>query len=57
MESNLTMGEMIARYFLMMAIVIFAGFSGIWWLAVLALPTLLSAISGFCPIKYLLQKK
>lgn len=56
MDSNLSMSEIITRYFLMMAFVMVAGFSGMWWIAILALPTFLSAISGFCPIKYFLQK-
>lgn len=32
------------RLYLMMAVVIIAGFSGFWWLALLALPIFLSAL-------------
>lgn len=56
MESNLTMSEIISRYFLMMAFVMIGGFTGMWWIAALALPTFLSAITGFCFIKYLLKR-
>ena len=34
----------IMRFYLMMAVVIFAGFTGVWWLAVLALPIFLSSM-------------
>jgi hypothetical protein len=56
MESNLSIGEMVARYFLMMGFVFIAGFSGYWIIGVLALPTFLSAISGFCPMKKMFSK-
>ncbi len=42
----LTMGAVIARFYLMMLVVIAAGFTGQWWLAVLALPILLSIMLG-----------
>ncbi len=38
--------ECILRYYLMMAVVIIAGFSGLYLLALLALPIFLSAILG-----------
>ena len=34
----------IKRFYLMMAVVVIAGFTGVWWLAVLALPIFLSAM-------------
>ena len=34
----------IMRFYLMMAVVIVAGFTGFWWLAVLALPIFLSSM-------------
>ncbi len=34
------------RLILMMAVVIIAGFSGIWWLAFLAFPIFMSAMLG-----------
>jgi hypothetical protein len=55
MESNLSIIEIIVRYYLMIMVVVIAGFSGYWLLGLLALPVFLSAITGFCPVKYLLQ--
>ena len=43
---NLTLGTMLLRYYLMMAVVIAAGFLGNWWIALLALPIFLSTILG-----------
>ncbi len=34
----------IKRFYLMMAVVLVAGFTGVWWLAVLALPIFLSSM-------------
>ncbi|MEZ4934094.1 MAG: hypothetical protein R2788_18465 [Saprospiraceae bacterium] len=34
----------IIRFYLMMAVVLIAGFTGIWWLAILALPIFLSSM-------------
>ena len=44
---NLSLGSMILRYYLMMVIVLIAGFTGLWWLAVLAFPVFISTILGF----------
>ena len=44
--TNLSLGSLIMRYYLVMGIVIAAGFSGVWWLAILALPLLVSTILG-----------
>ncbi len=41
-----SIGTIVTRFFLLMAIVIIAGFSGQWWLSVFALPILLSAMTG-----------
>ena len=41
-----SIGTIVTRFFLLMAIVIIAGFVGQWWLAILALPILLSAMTG-----------
>lgn len=43
---NLTIGTVIIRFYLMMLIVIVAGFIGQWWLATLALPVFLSIMFG-----------
>ena len=41
-----SIGTIVIRFFLLMAIVIVAGFSGQWWLSIFALPILLSAMAG-----------
>jgi polyferredoxin len=43
---NLSIGTVVARFYLMMAVVIIAGFIGQWWLTVLALPIFLSIMLG-----------
>ncbi len=52
---NVSISEAVVRYFLMMAVIVVAGFAGTWWLALLALPLFLTAITGFCPIKRIFQ--
>jgi hypothetical protein len=41
-----TIETIVIRFFLLMAIVIAAGFTGQWWFSVFALPILLSAMAG-----------
>ncbi|MDX1407206.1 MAG: hypothetical protein R3330_03705, partial [Saprospiraceae bacterium] len=41
---DLSFSTIILRYYLMMLIVIVAGFSGQWWLATLSLPVFLSCL-------------
>lgn len=43
---ELSLGAMLMRYYLMMMIVVAAGFTGHWWLSALALPVFLSTIMG-----------
>jgi hypothetical protein len=43
---GLGLGTMLLRYYLMMLVVVAAGFTGQWWLAVLALPIFLSTVLG-----------
>ena len=43
---NLSFENVLNRYYLMMAIVIVAGFTGMWALGLLALPVFLSTIMG-----------
>ncbi len=43
---RLNFADLMLRYYLMMAAVIFAGFSGMWWLALLALPIFLTCLLG-----------
>ncbi|MCB0522053.1 MAG: hypothetical protein H6577_14455 [Lewinellaceae bacterium] len=43
---GLSLDTLLLRYFLMMAIIIVAGFVGQWWLAILAFPIFMSTIMG-----------
>ncbi len=43
---ELTLPSMVLRFYLMMAVVITAGFTGVWAIALLALPIFLSAMVG-----------
>lgn len=43
---ELSIAGLIARFYLLMAVVIAAGFSGYWALALLALPIFLSCMTG-----------
>lgn len=43
---NLSLTTLMIRFYLMMAIIIIAGFSGIWLLSVLALPVFFSGLMG-----------
>lgn len=43
---SLSVTGMVWRLYLMMALVIIAGFTGLWFLALLALPVFLSALIG-----------
>ncbi|MEL6668639.1 MAG: hypothetical protein AAFP08_06690 [Bacteroidota bacterium] len=50
---NISLTTVLLRFYLMMAIVLIAGFSGMWWLAIFALPVFLSIMIGvqFKPAK------
>ncbi len=54
---DLSVGAVIARFYLMMLIVIAAGFIGQWWLAFFALPVFLSIMFGLKLGNYKEQKK
>lgn len=43
---ELSVSTLILRFYVMMAIVIGAGFSGLWWLSILALPVFYTALMG-----------
>jgi len=43
---NLSIGTLVLRFYLMMLIIIVAGFIGQWWLSILALPVFLSCMLG-----------
>jgi len=46
-QFNINIGTMILRFYLMMLVVIIAGFLDQWWLAILAFPIFLSSMLGF----------
>lgn len=54
-EPNLTIGECVVSYFLMMAVIITAGFIGQWWIAGFGLLLFLRGITGFCAVKAMLS--
>jgi hypothetical protein len=54
---QLQVSTLILRFYLVMAIVIGAGFIGQWWLAILALPVFYSALMGIKFSKAIPQKK
>ncbi len=54
-EFNLSVSEIIVSYLLMMAVIVGAGFSGYWIVALLALPLFLRGLTGWCPIKTILK--
>ena len=43
---KLNLVGLMIRFYLMMAVVIVAGFVGNWWISLLALPIFLSALGG-----------
>lgn len=43
---DLSLSTLMLRFYLMMAVVIIAGFSGLWFLSILALPIFFSALMG-----------
>lgn len=43
---KLNLVSLMIRFYLMMAVVIIAGFVGNWWISLLALPIFLSALAG-----------
>jgi len=54
-EFNLPVDEIIYNYLIMMGVIVVAGFSGYWGLALLALPLFLRGLIGWCPIKTILK--
>ena len=43
---RLDFASLLVRYYLLMAVVLIAGFTGMWWLAFLGLPIVLSCLAG-----------
>ena len=54
---KLSVAGLMIRLYLMMAVVILAGFTGLWYLALLALPIFLSCLMGVQFTKYHSIKK
>lgn len=43
---KLNIAGLVIRFYLLMAVVLVGGFTGFWWIALLALPIFLSAMLG-----------
>lgn len=57
-EYNLSIGEVIASFLMMMAVVIIGIFTHQYWLTALGLPLFLRGMLGWCPLKtYLTSRK
>jgi hypothetical protein len=54
-EFNLSVGEVVVNYVVMMFLIIAAGFTSQWWLALFALPLFLRGLTGWCPVKTMLK--
>lgn len=54
-EYNLSIGECILSFLMMMAVIIVGIFSGQAWLAVFGLPLFLRGLMGWCPLKTILN--
>lgn len=56
-EYNLSIGECVVSYLLMMAVIMTGIFTGQYWLAVLGLPLFLRGLMGWCPLKTWLNSR
>lgn len=56
-EYNLSVGECVLSFFLMMAVIILGIFTGQYWLAAFGLPLFLRGLLGWCPLKSFLQNQ
>ena len=54
---HLSLATLIFRFYLMMAIIIIAGFSGFWLLSLVALPVFFSALMGIQFNKHITIRK
>jgi len=43
---ELSLDKLLIRFYLIMLIIIVAGFTGLWWLAILSLPVFFTALMG-----------
>ena len=48
---ELSLGALMIRFYLIMLVIIVAGFTGLWWLAILALPIFFTALMGMTIVK------
>ncbi len=56
-EYNLSVGEVVASFLMMMAVVIIGLFSHQYWLAALGFPLFLRGLLGWCPLKTYLNSR
>ncbi|MCS6928903.1 MAG: DUF2892 domain-containing protein [Saprospiraceae bacterium] len=56
-EYNLSVGEVIASFLMMMGVVIIGLFSHQYWLAALGFPLFLRGLLGWCPVKSFLESR
>ncbi|TNE62134.1 MAG: DUF2892 domain-containing protein [Bacteroidetes bacterium] len=56
-EYNLSIGECVMSFFLMMAVIILGISTGQVWLTVLGLPLFLRGLLGWCPLKTFLHSQ
>jgi hypothetical protein len=56
-EYNLSVGEVVVSFLLMMAVVIVGLFTHQYWLAVLGFPLFLRGLLGWCPLKTFLKSR
>lgn len=56
-EYNLSIGEIIASFLLMMAVVIVGIFTHQYWLVALGFPLFLRGLLGWCPLKTYLNSR
>lgn len=56
-EYNLSVGEVVVSFLLMMAVVILGLFTHQYWLAVLGFPLFLRGLLGWCPLKTFLKSR
>ncbi len=56
-EYNLSVGEVVVSFLLMMAVVIVGLFTHQHWLAALGFPLFLRGLLGWCPVKTLLSRR
>ncbi|MBL7775565.1 MAG: DUF2892 domain-containing protein [Saprospiraceae bacterium] len=56
-EYNLSVGECVVSFLLMMGVIITGIFTGQYWLAAFGLPLFLRGLLGWCPLKTYLHSK